>query len=30
LQVIAGAHHNDIDEQSVDWWHNVFAFWTQP
>lgn len=27
LQVIAGAHHNEIAGQSPDWWRQVFAFW---
>ena len=27
LQVIHGAHHNDIAEQSPEWWREVFAFW---
>ena len=29
LQVIPGAHHNDIPEQSADWWREVVAFWRQ-
>jgi pimeloyl-ACP methyl ester carboxylesterase len=29
LLVIPGAHHNDIEEQSVDWWKDAFAFWQQ-
>jgi hypothetical protein len=29
LQVIEGAHHNDIAEQSPAWWKEVFAFWEQ-
>jgi len=29
LQMIPGAHHNDVTSQSVDWWKGVFAFWTQ-
>jgi len=29
LQVIDGAHHNDIAEQSSDWWKEVFSFWQQ-
>jgi len=28
LQVIPGARHNDIEEQPVDWWRDVFAFWS--
>jgi pimeloyl-ACP methyl ester carboxylesterase len=27
LQIIVGAHHNDIAEQSSDWWKEVFLFW---
>lgn len=27
LQLIPGAHHNDVAEQSPDWWREVFAFW---
>src|SRR5664280_3232803 len=27
LQVIPGAHHNDIAAQSPAWWREVFAFW---
>ena len=29
LQVIPGAHHNDVAEQSVEWWQGTFAFWKQ-
>ena len=29
LQIVAGARHNDIAEQSPDWWRQVFAFWQQ-
>ena len=29
LQVIEGAHHNDIAEQSPAWWKDVFSFWEQ-
>jgi len=29
LQVIPGAHHNDIAEQSPDWWKKVFSFWQE-
>jgi fermentation-respiration switch protein FrsA (DUF1100 family) len=29
LQIIFGAHHNDIAEQPVDWWKDVFSFWRQ-
>lgn len=27
LQIIPGAGHNDIAEQSPDWWREVFLFW---
>jgi pimeloyl-ACP methyl ester carboxylesterase len=27
IQVIPGAHHNDVAEQSPDWWREVFGFW---
>jgi uncharacterized protein len=27
LLVIPGARHNDVAEQSPDWWREVFAFW---
>lgn len=30
LQVIEEAGHNDIAEQSPEWWRDVFAFWQQP
>ena len=29
LQIIEGARHNDIAEQSSDWWRDVFSFWQQ-
>jgi hypothetical protein len=29
IQIIPGAHHNDIAEQSADWWKGVFSFWQQ-
>lgn len=29
LQVIEGAHHNDIAEQPPGWWKEVFSFWQQ-
>jgi hypothetical protein len=29
LQLIAGAHHNDVAEQMPDWWKNVFSFWKE-
>jgi len=29
LQIIPGARHNDIEEQSPDWWRGVLAFWRQ-
>jgi uncharacterized protein len=27
LQVVSGARHNDVAEQSPEWWQGVFAFW---
>jgi len=27
LQIISGARHNDIAEQSPDWWRQIFEFW---
>jgi len=27
LQIIAGAHHNDISGQPTGWWKDVFSFW---
>jgi pimeloyl-ACP methyl ester carboxylesterase len=29
LEVIAGAHHNDVAEQPPNWWRKVFSFWRQ-
>ena len=29
LQIIPGAHHNDVAEQSPEWWQEVFSFWQQ-
>lgn len=29
LQVVAGAHHNDVESQPPDWWKEVFLFWQQ-
>ena len=29
LQVLPGAHHNDVAAQSPAWWREVFAFWRQ-
>ncbi len=29
LEVIAGAHHNDVAEQTPEWWKNVFTFWRE-
>jgi uncharacterized protein len=29
LQVIAGAHHNEVESQPPDWWRQVFLFWRQ-
>jgi len=27
LEVVAGAHHNDVSAQTPDWWKQVFLFW---
>jgi fermentation-respiration switch protein FrsA (DUF1100 family) len=27
LQIIPGARHNEVVEQSPEWWREVFAFW---
>jgi uncharacterized protein len=29
LQVVPGAHHNDISAQPPDWWRDVLVFWQQ-
>ena len=29
LQIIPGAHHNEVAEQSADWWRGVFSFWRE-
>ncbi len=29
LQVIPGAHHNDVSAQLPEWWRETFAFWRQ-
>jgi pimeloyl-ACP methyl ester carboxylesterase len=29
LQIIPGAHHNEVAGQSTDWWKGVFSFWQQ-
>jgi fermentation-respiration switch protein FrsA (DUF1100 family) len=29
LQIVPGAHHNDVAKQSPDWWKEVFEFWRQ-
>ena len=29
LQVVAGAHHNDVSAQPPGWWQEVFSFWQQ-
>jgi pimeloyl-ACP methyl ester carboxylesterase len=29
LEIIPGARHNDVAEQSPEWWKEVFAFWQQ-
>jgi hypothetical protein len=30
LQLIAGAHHNDVAGQPASWWRAVFEFWRKP
>lgn len=29
VEIISGAHHNDIGETGPEWWKNVFAFWRE-
>jgi pimeloyl-ACP methyl ester carboxylesterase len=29
LQIIPGARHNEVAEQSPEWWKEVFSFWRQ-
>ena len=29
LQVVKGAHHNDVAAQSSEWWKNIFLFWQE-
>jgi pimeloyl-ACP methyl ester carboxylesterase len=29
LQVVEGAHHNDVAAQSSAWWKKIFSFWEQ-
>jgi pimeloyl-ACP methyl ester carboxylesterase len=29
IQVIPGAHHNDVSAQSPEWWRETFGFWKQ-
>jgi hypothetical protein len=29
IQIVPGAHHNDIAGQSPAWWQEVFSFWQQ-
>jgi pimeloyl-ACP methyl ester carboxylesterase len=29
LEIIPGAHHNEIAEQSAEWWRGVIRFWRQ-
>lgn len=29
LQIIAGAHHNEVAAQLPGWWKNVFSFWNE-
>ena len=30
LQVVANAGHNDVAEQTPEWWREVFSFWQNP
>jgi len=29
VETFPGAHHNEIAEQSAEWWRRIFAFWRQ-
>jgi uncharacterized protein len=29
LQLVAGAHHNEVAAEPPDWWKNVFSFWKE-
>jgi hypothetical protein len=29
LQIVPGAHHNEVAGQSPEWWQEVFSFWQQ-
>jgi uncharacterized protein len=29
LQIVPGAHHNDVAAQPPEWWKEVFSFWQQ-
>jgi uncharacterized protein len=29
LEVVPGAHHNDVSAQTPEWWRATFAFWRQ-
>ena len=29
LQILAGAHHNDVASQPPEWWKKVFSFWNE-
>ena len=29
LQIVAGAHHNDVAAEPPDWWKKVFSFWKE-
>lgn len=29
IQIVPGAHHNEVAEQSPEWWKEVFTFWQQ-
>jgi hypothetical protein len=29
LQIVAGAHHNEVAAELPEWWKNVFSFWKE-
>jgi len=29
LQIVPGAHHNDVAAQPPEWWQETFSFWQQ-
>ena len=29
LEVVPGAHHNEVAEKSPEWWKGVFRFWQE-